>query len=138
LSSSAASGSPSSSLDLRYQDEVHGDLFTQVNRTLEVLLAGCSERVLSSRADRSGGARDRTCAGCLPSGWFAGAGTARRRCRALDRVSLRCADRGSYLVPALQAKLVEMTLPDTPCSRKQRYRLTAAGLKHRNEIEAGR
>jgi ATP-dependent DNA helicase RecG len=26
-------------IDLRYQDEVHGDLFTQVNRTIEVLLA---------------------------------------------------------------------------------------------------
>ena len=33
----------------------------------------------------------------------------------------------SYLKPALKAKLVEMTLPDKPTSRHQRYRLTADG-----------
>ena len=33
----------------------------------------------------------------------------------------------SYLRPALEARLIEMTLPDTPTSRHQRYRRTAAG-----------
>ena len=35
--------------------------------------------------------------------------------------------RENYLRPALQQGLVEMTLPDTPSSRLQRYRLTDAG-----------
>ena len=33
----------------------------------------------------------------------------------------------AYLIPALQAGLIEMTIPDKPRSRLQRYRLTAAG-----------
>ena len=44
---------------------------------------------------------------------------------------LRLGDRrhfaDSYLRPALEAGLVEMTLPDKPTSRNQRYRRTAAG-----------
>ena len=34
-----------------------------------------------------------------------------------------------YLMPALHQGLVEMTIPDKPQSRLQRYRLTAAGLR---------
>ena len=37
--------------------------------------------------------------------------------------------RNAYLVPALQAGLIEMTLPDKPRSRNQRYRLTALGRR---------
>ena len=33
----------------------------------------------------------------------------------------------TYLRPALDAGLIEMTLPDKPTSRNQRYRRTAAG-----------
>ena len=33
----------------------------------------------------------------------------------------------AYLKPALAAGLIEMTLPDKPTSRNQRYRRTAAG-----------
>lgn len=35
--------------------------------------------------------------------------------------------RKAYLLPALASGLVEMTLPDKPCSSKQRYRLTPIG-----------
>ena len=35
--------------------------------------------------------------------------------------------RENYLRPALQQGLLEMTLPDKPASRLQRYRLTDAG-----------
>ena len=38
--------------------------------------------------------------------------------------------RTAHLKPALQAGVVEMTLPDKPNSRLQRYRLTALGLRH--------
>lgn len=35
--------------------------------------------------------------------------------------------RKSYLLPALQSDLLEMTIPDKPQSRLQKYRLTAKG-----------
>jgi predicted HTH transcriptional regulator len=35
--------------------------------------------------------------------------------------------REAYLTPALQAGLIEMTVPDKPTSRLQKYRLTARG-----------
>ncbi len=35
--------------------------------------------------------------------------------------------RKTYLVPALEQGVIEMTLPDKPNSRSQRYRLTALG-----------
>lgn len=35
--------------------------------------------------------------------------------------------RQAYLVPAIRANLIEMTLPDKPRSSKQKYRLTAKG-----------
>ncbi|MDY0073052.1 MAG: hypothetical protein RBR77_10430 [Thauera sp.] len=35
--------------------------------------------------------------------------------------------RTAYLKPALEMRVVEMTLPDKPTSRNQRYRLTAGG-----------
>lgn len=34
-----------------------------------------------------------------------------------------------YLVPALKADLIEMTIPDKPSSSQQKYRLTAEGRK---------
>lgn len=37
--------------------------------------------------------------------------------------------RSSYLLPALAAGLIEMTLPDKPNSRLQKYRLTVAGRR---------
>ena len=47
------------------------------------------------------------------------------------QVALKLWDRGhfivAYLQPALDARLIEMTLPDKPTSRKQRYRRTAQG-----------
>ena len=38
--------------------------------------------------------------------------------------------RATYLFPALQAGLIEMTIPDKPRSSKQRYRLTSAGREY--------
>ena len=38
--------------------------------------------------------------------------------------------RNTYLVPTLQAGLIEMTIPDKPHSSKQRYRLTPAGRRY--------
>lgn len=35
--------------------------------------------------------------------------------------------RKAYLIPALKAGLIEMTLPDKPRSPKQRYRITSQG-----------
>jgi predicted HTH transcriptional regulator len=37
--------------------------------------------------------------------------------------------RKAYLQPALEAGLIEMTIPDRPRSSKQKYRLTAKGVK---------
>lgn len=49
------------------------------------------------------------------------------------QVALGLADwehfRKVYLAPALELGLLEMTLPDKPNSRNQRYRLTALGQR---------
>ena len=37
--------------------------------------------------------------------------------------------RKAYLQPALDAGLIEMTIPDKPRSSRQKYRLTAKGAK---------
>ena len=42
--------------------------------------------------------------------------------------------RDPVLAPLLTFQLVEMTIPDKPNSRKQRYRLTAQGSAKRSEI----
>ena len=43
--------------------------------------------------------------------------------------------RSEYLLPALRAGLIEMTIPDKPRSRKQRYRLTPVGREHLKRAE---
>ena len=43
--------------------------------------------------------------------------------------------RNAYLQPALRAGLVEMTIPDKPRSRSQRYRLTPAGRRYLRRTE---
>lgn len=48
----------------------------------------------------------------------------------LDRMSFS----ERYLRPALAEGLIEMTIPDKPRSPMQRYRLTAAGMKLRDEM----
>ena len=42
--------------------------------------------------------------------------------------------RKTYLLPALRAGLIEMTIPDKPRSSKQRYRLTPAGTQYLKQI----
>ena len=42
--------------------------------------------------------------------------------------------RRAWLVPALEAGLIEMTIPDRPRSSQQRYRLTTAGGEHLKKI----
>ncbi|MEN6317183.1 MAG: Fic family protein [Syntrophaceae bacterium] len=44
--------------------------------------------------------------------------------------------RKNYLHPALKARLIEMTQPDTPRTRNQKYRLTARGLQLLNKEDA--
>ena len=51
-----------------------------------------------------------------------------------EAMELKNADhfRRAYLLPALAAGLIEMTVPDKPNSRSQRYRLTAKGREWRH------
>ena len=42
--------------------------------------------------------------------------------------------RKAYLIPALRASLIEMTIPDKPRSSKQRYRLTASGSEYLKQM----
>ena len=44
--------------------------------------------------------------------------------------------RSVYLTPALEAGLVEMTLPDKPTSMNQRYRRSAAGEALAQQVKA--
>ena len=52
-----------------------------------------------------------------------------KRSEIQEKLSLKHEDyfREKYLIPALEAGLIEMTIPDKPRSSKQRYRLTEAG-----------
>lgn len=43
--------------------------------------------------------------------------------------------RKAYLLPALTAGMIEMTVPDKPTSSKQRYRLTSQGRRLRTRIK---
>ncbi len=43
--------------------------------------------------------------------------------------------RKEYLKPALELKLVEMTIPDKPNSKYQKYRLTEKGKKLKGKFE---
>ncbi len=40
-----------------------------------------------------------------------------------------------YIDPALKSGLIEMTLPDTPTSKNQKYRLTEKGIKLQKELK---
>ena len=48
--------------------------------------------------------------------------------RGLLQINDRGHVRTHYIVPALEAGLIERTIPDKPNSRLQQYRITAAGL----------
>lgn len=51
----------------------------------------------------------------------------RAQAQALLELTSRANFIDRYLQPALDAELIEMTLPDKPRSSKQRYRLTPLG-----------
>ena len=53
----------------------------------------------------------------------------------VERVEHEDHFRKAYLLPALQARLIEMTIPDKPRSRNQRYRLTPAGCEYLRQIQ---
>ncbi|MCW8996149.1 MAG: hypothetical protein OQK77_10090, partial [Psychromonas sp.] len=42
--------------------------------------------------------------------------------------------REGYLVPALELNIIEMTLPDKPKSKNQRYRLTKKGISLQKQL----
>jgi len=42
----------------------------------------------------------------------------------------------NYLKPSIEKSLLEMTLPDSPRSRKQKYRLTNSGLRMQKKLKA--
>ena len=46
--------------------------------------------------------------------------------------------RKAYLSPALRAGLIEMTIPDKPRSRNQRYRLTSEGREFLRQSQESR
>ena len=54
-----------------------------------------------------------------------------------EAIGLRHEDyfRKAYLLPALRAGLIEMTIPDKPRSSKQRYRLTPAGRERARQLK---
>ena len=54
-----------------------------------------------------------------------GAGAIREAFGLKDRTHVR----NSYIAPALEAELIEYTIPDKPRSSKQKYRLTDRGKK---------
>ena len=62
------------------------------------------------------------------------------RKRLMAQLSLRDREhfRAGYLVPAIEAGLVEMTLPDKLTSRLQKYRLTEAGRQMQAMLQPGR
>lgn len=41
----------------------------------------------------------------------------------------------NYIDPAISAGYVQMTIPDTPTSKNQRYRLTAKGKSLQNKLK---
>ena len=43
--------------------------------------------------------------------------------------------RDNYLIPAMKAEVIEMTLPDKPNSPKQQYRLTVKGQILKKSLE---
>ena len=53
----------------------------------------------------------------------------RQELQAMLKLSNREHFRKEYLVPALDAELIERTIPDKPQSRLQKYRLTEKGRK---------
>ena len=59
--------------------------------------------------------------------------------RLMAQLSLRDREhfRTGYRVPALEAGLVEMALPDKPTSRLQKYRLTEAGRQMQAMLQPG-
>ena len=60
-----------------------------------------------------------------------------KRTEIQEALALRHEDyfREAYLIPALTAGMIEMTIPDKPTSSKQKYRVTGKGKRFVEEEE---
>jgi hypothetical protein len=43
----------------------------------------------------------------------------------------------NYLNPSLESAYIEMTIPEIPTHKEQRYRLTAKGMTLKNKLQNG-
>ena len=105
---------------------IQGSLAIEGNTLTEEEISTILEAVLDSRSTDQEGDYLTDQVVCLINALRNGPGTA-RELMAVIGLSHRPTFRNNYIHPALDAGLVEMTHPESPTARNQRYRLTARG-----------